>query len=97
MALHTGYYCPDGQTVPNPYDYRCPTGHMCIGGLGTPDRCDDGYYQNEMQQDDCKLCPEGRSFIHDVIICMYRYMYSTCTCRFVPCDCDACCCVRLLL
>ena len=61
--LLTGYYCPEGQTVPNPYDYRCPTGHFCVGALGTPDRCDDGYYQNEMQQNYCKLCPEGTSIV----------------------------------
>ena len=56
---YSGYYCPDGQTVPNPYDYRCPLGHFCVGGLGAPEICVNGFYQDDELQSDCKLCVQG--------------------------------------
>lgn len=58
-ACDPGYYCPEGQTTPNPTEYLCWMGHMCAGGNGLPDRCADGYYQNEQGQSDCKPCPAG--------------------------------------
>ncbi|XP_062603182.1 uncharacterized protein LOC134264959 [Saccostrea cucullata] len=54
-----GFYCPSGQSVPNPYDYRCPPGHYCLTNTSTPIRCASGYFQNEYEKDSCKICPEG--------------------------------------
>ncbi len=57
--FHSGFYCPPGQTIPTPNEYRCPEGYYCIEG--SPDKvpCPAGYYQDEAEQWDCKTCPSG--------------------------------------
>jgi hypothetical protein len=56
-----GYYCPGGQSTPTPAEYVCWAGHQCVGANGLPERCDDGWYQNEEGQSDCKICPPGEA------------------------------------
>lgn len=59
LFVFQGYYCPPGQSVPNPYDFLCPVGHYCLEGSPNPTRCDSGFYQNEEGRAACKRCPEG--------------------------------------
>ncbi|XP_071505048.1 uncharacterized protein [Diadema antillarum] len=54
-----GYYCPPGQNVSDPYEYRCPQGHYCPVGSPEAIRCPAGYYQDQEAQSDCKTCPAG--------------------------------------
>ena len=53
-----GYYCPAGQSVGTPSLYVCPRGQRCTAGSGSPTKCESGFYQDELQQDTCKTCPE---------------------------------------
>ena len=54
-----GFYCPAGQTVPNPNSYPCPYGYYCVEGSSMPQLCDSGTYQDEMYAYTCKECPAG--------------------------------------
>jgi hypothetical protein len=63
----SGFYCPPGQTQPNPYDYRCTLGHYCLVQTATPSRCANGYFQNELEQSSCKPCTEGIIFVTTAI------------------------------
>ena len=54
-----GFYCPPGQTVPNPNDYQCPLGYYCVEGSESPQLCPSGSYQDQGQSSSCKQCPEG--------------------------------------
>ena len=51
-----GFYCPEGQFVPNPSTYNCTLGHYCPRGSTAPLRCNAGYYQDEIGQSGCKVC-----------------------------------------
>ncbi|EDO39339.1 predicted protein, partial [Nematostella vectensis] len=53
------FYCPGGQATGSPSEYGCITGHRCPRGSPTPERCPSGYYQNEVLQSNCKVCPAG--------------------------------------
>ena len=55
----SGYYCPEGQTVPDPNGYPCPLGYFCVAGSASPQLCPSGSYQDEMRSSVCKECPPG--------------------------------------
>lgn len=50
-----GYYCPKGQNREDPSGYRCPQGHYCPAGSSEGIPCMSGNYQDEMQQENCKV------------------------------------------
>ncbi|KAM9299008.1 uncharacterized protein PAF06_016002 [Gastrophryne carolinensis] len=52
-----GYYCPEGQIMPE--RYPCPIGHHCLRGSAKPAPCLSGYHQNEEKQGSCRLCKAG--------------------------------------
>ncbi|CAK8677709.1 unnamed protein product [Clavelina lepadiformis] len=54
---NAGFFCPEGSSVGN--NMQCEAGYQCP--VGSPDQvlCDSGYYQNEVQQASCKICPAG--------------------------------------
>ncbi|KAI0228985.1 hypothetical protein LSAT2_020568 [Lamellibrachia satsuma] len=54
-----GFYCPEGQTVPDPNEYPCPLGYFCVEGSPSPQICPSGTYQDEMRSSACKECPAG--------------------------------------
>ena len=54
-----GYYCPGAQNTSTPIPYACPIGHFCPWGSGEPIRCENGTYQDETTQYECKACPAG--------------------------------------
>ena len=72
-----GYFCPEGQTTPNPSMYICPQGHYCIAGSHEPVRCDSGSYQDETGQSQCKVCPAGY-FCDNTIAPVTLYNNSLC-------------------
>ena len=45
--------------------FRCPVGHYCPAGSQQPIRCENGTYQDEEYQWQCKDCPPGiiKSFV----------------------------------
>ena len=55
-----GFYCPEGQSTDSPQDYICPRGFECPVGSAEPLVCARGYYQEDMNQPDCDLCPSGK-------------------------------------
>ena len=54
-----GYYCPEGQNVSTPTMYMCPIGYSCPTGSSQPVGCESGFYQDEVGQENCNVCPEG--------------------------------------
>ena len=52
-----GFYCPAGSTRADPLGMECPLGHFCPEGSPYPQPCVDGYFNDELQQVTCKLCP----------------------------------------
>ncbi|EDV28435.1 uncharacterized protein TRIADDRAFT_51343 [Trichoplax adhaerens] len=54
-----GYYCPSGQSIPNPSQYQCPEGYYCSIGTATPQNCPRGQYQPQKGQSACVTCPAG--------------------------------------
>ena len=57
--VFAGFYCPEGQTVPNPNAYPCQPGYYCEEGSPTQQLCPSGTYQDEDQASSCKECPAG--------------------------------------
>ena len=55
----SGYYCPSGQSIPNPSQYQCPEGYYCPVGTGDPQNCPRGQYQPVKGQSTCVTCPAG--------------------------------------
>ncbi|KAL2085398.1 hypothetical protein ACEWY4_018718 [Coilia grayii] len=55
----SGYFCPGGQSSPNPPQYVCRVGHLCQEGSvrGTP--CPAGSYQAREGQSECVPCSAG--------------------------------------
>lgn len=54
-----GYYCPSGQSLSQPNDYVCITGHSCPEGSVIPVPCTSGRYQNLPGQSTCLPCSSG--------------------------------------
>ena len=54
-----GWYCPEGQAVPNPAAYVCPIGFYCPIGSVQPLNCPAGLYSDTPNQFKCRLCPSG--------------------------------------
>ncbi|PIK41162.1 hypothetical protein BSL78_21986 [Apostichopus japonicus] len=54
-----GYYCPPGQSSPNPSDYLCPIGVHCPNGSEIYQSCPSGSYANYSGAAECDTCPEG--------------------------------------
>jgi len=54
-----GYYCPEGQTAPNPVAYQCTSPKYCPPGSGSPIECPPGFYNDENVKGNCKDCPKG--------------------------------------
>ena len=54
-----GYYCPPGQVTSTPNSFRCPIGHYCPASAEEEIRCENGTYQDEEYQWQCKSCPSG--------------------------------------
>jgi len=59
-SCYLGYYCPDGQTQPDPYDYRCTPGYYCPANTAVQVICPNSQYQDDYAQDNCKDCPQGK-------------------------------------
>lgn len=51
------FYCPPGERLDK--QNSCTKGHFCEEGSPAPVKCPSGTYQDEIQQDSCKLCPAG--------------------------------------
>jgi len=61
-----GYYCPGGDTQPNPAETVCPPGRYCPQGSDTPTPCPAGTFSNEsmnMMESDCTNCTAGECLI----------------------------------
>ncbi|XP_043532727.1 zonadhesin isoform X4 [Chiloscyllium plagiosum] len=54
-----GYYCPRGQSVPEPLDYICSPGHFCPEGSSNQTSCAPGHYQPKWAKERCEICPPG--------------------------------------
>lgn len=54
-----GFYCPGGDSVPDPLATPCPIGLHCPQWSATPVPCDPGTYANMTQAPDCLICPAG--------------------------------------
>lgn len=52
-----GYYCPEGSITGT--SEICPIGNFCPEGVGSPQGCEDGYYQTETGKSICNICPTG--------------------------------------
>ena len=51
-----GYYCPPGQSVPEPPDYICPVGDYCPEGSPQPLFCPRGTYSFLEGMSTCQVC-----------------------------------------
>ena len=51
------YFCPPGEKQDK--NNSCTKGHFCPEGSPEPVKCHSGTYQDQTQQDSCKLCPAG--------------------------------------
>ena len=51
-----GYYCPSGQSVPQPLAYICPVGDYCPEGSPQPLFCPRGTYNFLEGMDSCEVC-----------------------------------------
>jgi hypothetical protein len=47
-----GFYCPTGTVIPSKV---CPIGSYCPEGSSIPSICASGKYQDEVQQENCKV------------------------------------------
>lgn len=65
----SGYYCPPGQNTSTPFVYRCPVGHYCPTASQQPIRCENGTYQDEEFQAECKTCPSGKRYVMSDLCC----------------------------
>ena len=63
-----GFYCPEGQHVPNPEDYPCPIGLHCPQGSPLPIPCEPGTYTNLTQMYECLECPAGLYCVPEEVI-----------------------------
>lgn len=54
-----GYYCPEGQDVPQPTNYACSPGHFCEIGSWNETGCPSGMYQPHWARSTCEICPAG--------------------------------------
>ena len=61
-----GFYCPEGQTVPTPTEFKCWAGYYCEENTITPQLCPSGQYQNQEQQSDCVVCPQGSCIVKSI-------------------------------
>ena len=52
---NAGFYCPYGQSRPDPPLYDCWKAYYCEAGATSPKPCPSGTYQNEVQQSNCKV------------------------------------------
>jgi hypothetical protein len=52
-----GYYCPTGQSEPEPLSYPCTVGHRCGLGTAAPQACPAGTYQDATGKPSCMDCP----------------------------------------
>ena len=55
-----GWFCPAGSTVPQPPGNECLAGHSCPQGSPTETPCASGYYQPNVGQGACLICPDGQ-------------------------------------
>ena len=63
-----GFFCPQGQSVPNPTDYPCPIGLHCPQGSPLPVPCEPGTFTNLTQEAECLVCPEGYYCVPEEVI-----------------------------
>lgn len=63
-----GFYCPGGDSVPNPVVTPCPIGLHCPMGSGLPVPCEPGSYTNLTQQSECLICPAGFYCVPEEVI-----------------------------
>ena len=54
-----GYFCPESSIQKDPPGNECRIGFYCPEGAVSEFACEDGRFQNETQQADCKTCPDG--------------------------------------
>lgn len=58
-----GYFCPSGQSVPNPVGFECWAGYYCPRGSATPTPCPMGTFSNSTgntNMTDCRNCTPGK-------------------------------------
>ena len=66
--MSSGYYCPTGQSSPNPFE--CEPGYYCERGSHNMTYCPAGTYQDETAQGACKQCNEGATWLPSLyLIC----------------------------
>ena len=63
-----GFYCPGGDSVPNPIATPCPIGLHCPMGSGLPVPCEPGSHTNLTQQSECLTCPAGFYCVPEEVI-----------------------------
>ena len=63
-----GFYCPEGQSVPNPVATPCPIGLHCPAGSSLPVPCNAGFYTNMTQAPECLSCLEGFYCVPEEVI-----------------------------
>lgn len=63
-----GFYCPGGNTVPNPVATLCPIGLHCPTGSAMPQPCLPGYFTNFSQAADCLECIAGFYCVPEEVI-----------------------------
>lgn len=52
-----GYYCPQGEMSDSPR--LCSVGHYCPQHSAAPVICPSGWFQENVGQSSCELCPGG--------------------------------------
>ena len=52
---NAGFYCPYGQSRPDPPSFDCWKAYYCESGATSPQPCPSGTYQNEVQKSTCKV------------------------------------------
>ncbi|OAF66035.1 hypothetical protein A3Q56_06248, partial [Intoshia linei] len=62
-----GYYCPSGQSLPNPIDYICPVGYKCPIGSLDKIPCDLGTYQSNDGTSTCVICDAGKYCYNSIL------------------------------
>jgi len=77
-----GFYCPGGQSSPNPAGYECMVGFMCPAGSSHPIKCSATTYQQSEQEEECEACPDGS-------YCGFAHLIEDCTFTFSESECQA--------
>ena len=72
-----GYFCPSGQSRPDPPEFLCWAGYYCVEGRGTAEPCPSGTFSNSTGNTNvtnCKPCTPGT--LKFIIACNFRFGHS---------------------